>query len=68
MLQNILNDRIFIEPWNQIMCNGVINKHLIHKPNANHVKQLLSFYSRFYEVTMLESTNVIGERKMQMYL
>jgi hypothetical protein len=26
-----------------------------------------SMYSRFYEVTMLKSTNVISERKMQMY-
>jgi hypothetical protein len=31
------------------------------------MRQLLSFYSWFYEVTMLESTNAISERKMQMY-
>ncbi len=31
------------------------------------VRQLLSLYSQFYEVTMLESTNAIGERKMQVY-
>jgi hypothetical protein len=31
------------------------------------VRQLLSLYSQFYEVTMLESTNAIGEGKMQVY-
>jgi hypothetical protein len=31
------------------------------------VKQLLFLYSQFYKVTMLESTNATGEKKMQMY-
>jgi hypothetical protein len=34
---------------------------------AFFVRQLLSFYSQFYKVTMLESTNAIGEGKMQVY-
>jgi hypothetical protein len=32
-----------------------------------NVRQLLSIYSQFYEVIMLESTNAIGEGKMQVY-
>jgi hypothetical protein len=34
---------------------------------GHRVRQLLFFYSRFYKVTMLESTNATGEEKMQMY-
>jgi hypothetical protein len=30
-------------------------------------RQLLSLYSPFYNVIMLESTNAIGEGKMQIY-
>jgi hypothetical protein len=35
--------------------------------NWGNVKQLLSLYPRFYEVTMLESINAIGEGKRQVY-
>jgi hypothetical protein len=31
------------------------------------VRQLLSLYFRFYKVTMLESTNATGERRMWVY-
>ncbi len=31
------------------------------------VRQLLSLYSRFYKVTMLENTNITSEKKMQVY-
>jgi hypothetical protein len=34
---------------------------------CKYVRRLLSLYSWFYEVTMLESTNVIDEGKMQVY-
>jgi hypothetical protein len=31
------------------------------------VRQLLSFYFRFYKVNMLDSTNATGERRMRVY-
>jgi hypothetical protein len=40
MVQDILNGRVFIEPLNEILSNGVISKHLIYKPNANHFEIL----------------------------
>jgi hypothetical protein len=41
--------------------------HFCQPIKSTSVRQLLSLYSRFYEVTMLESTNVINDGKMQVY-
>ncbi len=45
----------------------ILNYFFVNVFDLMIMRQLLSFYSWFYEVTMLESTNAISERKMQMY-
>jgi hypothetical protein len=34
-----MNGRILVEPLNEVMPNGVIDKHLPHKYNANHLEK-----------------------------
>jgi hypothetical protein len=42
---------------------GSMANHIVYYKGEGGVKQLFSLYSRFYKVTMLKNTNVIGERK-----
>jgi hypothetical protein len=42
----------------------IISETLPAQSASVYVRQLLSLYFRFYKVTMLESTNAIGERRM----